>query len=336
MKAMVFEKCGLPLKIVSLPIPPLKPGQLLLKVSACGVCRTDLHIIEGDLKEAKLPLVLGHEIVGTVAALAADENQMPSPFKIGERVGVPWLGQTCAGCRFCLSERENLCDHPKFTGYNLDGGYADHTVADRNYCFKLPDGISDQEAAPLLCAGLIGWRTLKLAGEGKRLGIYGFGAAAHIITQVALFQGREVYAFTRPGDLSGQEYARSLGAIWAGNCDQMPPQKLDAALIFAPAGELVPLALKASEKGASIVCGGIHMSDIPSFPYGDLWQERSIKSVANLTRQDAIEFLEIAGRIPVRTKVNLYPLQEANQALSDLKHGRFHGAAVLTMPDPSP
>ncbi|HNB18668.1 MAG TPA: alcohol dehydrogenase catalytic domain-containing protein, partial [Candidatus Obscuribacter sp.] len=265
-----------------------------------------------------------------------DENQMPSPFKIGERVGVPWLGQTCAGCRFCLSERENLCDHPKFTGYNLDGGYADHTVADRNYCFKLPDGISDQEAAPLLCAGLIGWRTLKLAGEGKRLGIYGFGAAAHIITQVALFQGREVYAFTRPGDLSGQDYARSLGAIWAGNCDQMPPQKLDAALIFAPAGELVPLALKASEKGASIVCGGIHMSDIPSFPYADLWQERSIKSVANLTRQDAIEFLEIAGRIPVRTKVNLYPLQEANQALSDLKHGRFHGAAVLTMPDPSP
>ncbi|MBI5175537.1 MAG: zinc-dependent alcohol dehydrogenase family protein [Candidatus Melainabacteria bacterium] len=335
MEAMVFEKYGLPLKMVSLPMPQLKPGQLLLKVSACGVCRTDLHIIEGDLKEAKLPLVLGHEIVGTVAALAADENDKPSPFRIGERVGVPWLGQTCSDCRFCLSERENLCDHPSFTGYNLDGGYASHTVADRNYCFRLPDAISDQEAAPLLCAGLIGWRTLKLAGEGKRLGIYGFGAAAHIITQVALFQGREVYAFTRPGDLSGQDYARSLGAIWAGDCDRMPPQKLDTALIFAPAGELVPLALKASDKGASIVCGGIHMSDIPSFPYADLWQERSIKSVANLTRQDAVEFLEIAGRIPVRTKVNLYPLKEANLALSDLKHGRFHGAAVLTMPGPS-
>ena len=339
MQAMVFEKCGLPLKLVTMPKPRLKPGQLLLKVSACGVCRTDLHIIEGDLKEAKLPLVLGHEIVGRVEALAEDENGMPSPFRIGERVGVPWLGQTCAVCRFCLSGRENLCDHPAFTGYNLNGGYATHTVVDQNFCFSLPDAVSDEEAAPLLCAGLIGWRTLKLAGEGRpinNVGIYGFGAAAHIITQAALYQGRQVYAFTRPGDKSGQDYARSLGATWAGDCHQLPPEKLDAALIFAPAGELVPLALKASDKGASIVCGGIHMSDIPSFPYADLWQERSIKSVANLTRQDALEFLEIAGRIPVRTTVNLYPLTEANQALSDLKHGRFHGAAVLTMPDPLP
>jgi propanol-preferring alcohol dehydrogenase len=312
--------------MVERAVPSAGSGELLLKVHACGVCRTDLHIVDGELTKPKLPLVIGHEIVGTIL----ERGTGVTGFAIGQRVGVPWLGETCMKCRFCLSGRENLCDNAKFTGYDRDGGYATHTVARADFCFPLPDGFSDEEAAPLLCAGLIGWRTLKLAGPGKRIGIYGFGAAAHIITQVALYQDREVYAFTRPGDDAGQQYARSIGAAWAGGSDELPPKLLDAALIFAPVGALIPAALKASDKGAAIVSGGIHMSDIPSFPYAWLWEERSIKSVANLTRQDAIEFLEIAGRLPIQTDVQIYELDKANEALADLRSGKFHGAAVLS------
>jgi propanol-preferring alcohol dehydrogenase len=326
MDAMLFEGHGKPLHMVQLEAPDPGPGQLLLKVSACGVCRTDLHIIDAELAKPKLPLILGHEIVGSVLKLGEGTDG----FRVGQRVGVPWVGMTCGRCKFCTSGRENLCDNAKFTGYDIDGGYATITVANSEFCFPLPEGLSDQEVAPLLCAGLIGWRTLKLAGDGKRIGIYGFGAAAHIIIQVAIYQGREVYAFTRKGDRSGQEYARKLGAYWAGGSDEIPPKLLEAALIFAPAGNLVPLALKASEKGAVIVCGGIHMSDIPSFSYDLLWGERSVKSVANLTRLDAVEFLDIAFKIPIRTEVTTYPLEEANKALDDLRHGRFHGAAVLS------
>lgn len=325
MNAMIFEGSGLPLKLVHRNKPEPGPGQILLEISACGVCRTDLHVIDSDLKEPKLPLVVGHEIVGKVSKL----GQGVANFEIGQRVGVPWLAKTCGRCKFCQSDRENLCDYPKFTGYNVDGGYATHTVADADFCFPLPDGLSDAEAAPLLCAGLIGWRTLKFAGNARRLGIYGFGAAAHIIIQVALYQKREVYAFTRSGDDAGQKYAIELGACWAGASDELPPEPLDGALIFAPVGDLVPLALKASDKGAVIVCGGIHMSDIPAFPYSILWEERSVKSVANLTRQDAREFLDIAFKIPVHTNINKYALSKANTALDDLRHGRFHGAAVL-------
>lgn len=327
MDSMLFQKAGQPLNMVT--SKNLKPAtdQLLIKVNACGICRTDLHIIDNELTEPKLPLVIGHEIVGTVLETGSDTTG----FSIGQRVGVPWLAKTCSQCNFCLSGRENLCDHAQFTGYTVDGGYASHTVANYKFCFPLPDELSDEEAAPLLCAGLIGWRTLKMAGDATRIGIYGFGAAAHLITQVAVYQKREVYAFTRSGDSAGQEYARKLGANWAGGSDEMPPHKLDAALIFAPAGELIPLALKASNKGASIVCGGIHMSDVPSFPYSLLWEERSIKSVANLTRRDAIEFLEIAAKVPVRSTITTYKLDEANKALDDLRHGRFHGAAVLSM-----
>jgi alcohol dehydrogenase, propanol-preferring len=323
---MLFERAGEPLRMVERAVPSAGSGELLLKVHACGVCRTDLHIVDGELTKPKLPLVIGHEIVGTIL----ERGTGVTGFAIGQRVGVPWLGETCMKCRFCLSGRENLCDNAKFTGYDRDGGYATHTVARADFCFPLPDGFSDEEAAPLLCAGLIGWRTLKLAGPGKRIGIYGFGAAAHIITQVALYQDREVYAFTRPGDDAGQQYARSIGAAWAGGSDELPPKLLDAALIFAPVGALIPAALKASDKGAAIVSGGIHMSDIPSFPYAWLWEERSIKSVANLTRQDAIEFLEIAGRLPIQTDVQIYELDKANEALADLRSGKFHGAAVLS------
>jgi propanol-preferring alcohol dehydrogenase len=323
---MLLEREGEPLRMVERPVPSAGRGELLLKVHACGVCRTDLHIVDGELTKPKLPLVIGHEIVGTILEQGADVTG----FAIGQRVGVPWLGETCLRCRFCLSGRENLCDNAKFTGYDKDGGYGTHTVARADFCFPLPDGFSDEEAAPLLCAGLIGWRTLKLAGPGKRIGIYGFGAAAHIITQVALYQDREVYAFTRPGDHAGQQYAREIGASWAGGSDELPQKLLDAALIFAPVGALIPAALKASDKGAAIVSGGIHMSDIPSFPYEWLWEERSIKSVANLTRQDAIEFLEIADKIPIRTDVQIYPLEKANEALSDLRAGKFHGAAVIS------
>ena len=328
MDAMLFEKCGQPLKMVKIDVPELGPDQLLLQVNACGVCRTDLHIIDAELTKPKLPLILGHEIVGTVLQAGKDTRG----FFPGQRVGVPWVGKTCGHCRFCTSDRENLCDRAQFTGYDIDGGYATQAVANSKFCFPLPEGLSNEEVAPLLCAGLIGWRTLKLAGDGKRLGIYGFGAAAHIIIQVALYQGREVYGFTRSGDIAGQQYARSLGASWAGGSDEVPPRPLDAALIFAPVGDLVPAALKASDKGATIVCGGIHMSDIPSFPYAQLWEERSIKSVANLTRQDAVEFLDVAGKIPIHTNVRVYELKNANTALDDLRHGKFQGAAVLSMP----
>jgi len=328
MDAMLFEKSGQPLNMVKRSQPVPGPGQLLLDVLACGVCRTDLHIIDAELHRPKLPLIMGHEIVGRILALGPEV----SGFTIGQRVGVPWVSKTCGVCKFCTSSRENLCDQAKFTGYDVDGGYATQTLANAEFCFDLKEcGLTNEEIAPLLCAGLIGWRTLKLAGGGKRIGIYGFGAAAHIVIQVALYQEREVYAFTKQGDRDGQEYARQLGAVWAGSSDELPPKLLDAALIFAPAGELVPLALKASDKGATIVCGGIHMSDIPAFPYASLWQERSIKSVANLTRQDALEFLAIVPKIPIRTKVSSYKLADANIALDDLRHGRFHGAAVLSM-----
>lgn len=325
---MLFEKCGQPLKMVQREDPKPGTGQLLLEVKACGVCRTDLHIIDGELDKPKLPLIIGHEIVGRVLQI----GEGVVGFITGERVGVPWMSKTCGDCQFCLSGRENLCDNAQFTGYNIDGGYATRTVANAEFCFPLPDqALSDEAVAPLLCAGLIGWRTLKLAGEGKRIGIYGFGAAAHIIIQVALHQGREIYGFTRSGDTAGQDYARQLGACWAGGSDQLPPKPLDAALIFAAVGELVPLALKASAKGATIVCGGIHMTDIPSFPYASLWEERSIKSVANLTREDAREFFKIAFEIPVKTNVTLYDLKDANTALNDLRLGNFHGAAVFSM-----
>jgi propanol-preferring alcohol dehydrogenase len=284
-------------------------------------------VVDGDLANPKLPLVPGHEIVGHVVEVGTGVDQ----FKAGERVGIPWLGWTCGDCNFCWSGRENLCDRARFTGYTLDGGYADYTIADARFCFRLPDGYSDAEAAPLLCAGLIGYRSLKMAGDARRLGIYGFGAAAHIVAQVARHQGREVFAFTRPGDAVAQEFAKSLGAVWAGDSTSPPPQPLDAAIIFAPAGSLVPQALRAVTKGGTVVCGGIHMSEIPSFPYNILWGERSVCSVANLTRSDGEEFLALAPRVPVRTEIQTFPLAEANEALSRLRHGKLQGAAVLMM-----
>jgi propanol-preferring alcohol dehydrogenase len=325
MKAMVFAQTKQPLKLEELPEPGLSPGQLLLQVSACGVCRTDLHVIDNELTHPKLPLIPGHEIIGRVKKIGAGVTG----FKIDDRVGVPWLAETCGVCKFCKTDRENLCDRAIFTGYTRDGGYATQTVANANFCFHIPDGISDEHAAPLLCAGLIGWRTLKLAGPGKRLGIYGFGAAAHITIQIALSQGREIYGFTRPGDERGQAFARSLGATWAGSSEEKPPELLDAALIFAPVGALIPLALAASDKGATIVSGGIHMSDIPSFPYSALWEERTIKSVANLTRNDALEFFELLKTVKVETTIETYELEDANTALSDLRAGKLEGAAVL-------
>ncbi|MBA5777841.1 zinc-dependent alcohol dehydrogenase family protein [Stappia sp. F7233] len=325
MKAMVLKRQGAPLEPVEWPDPAPGPGQLLVSVAACGVCRTDLHVIDGDLKEPKLPLVPGHEIVGRVAGL----GDGVSGFALGEKVGIPWLGHTCGCCRFCLSHRENLCDRPGFTGYTIDGGYASHCVADADYCFRLPDAFGDAETAPLLCAGLIGHRSLRMAGDARRLGIYGFGAAAHIVAQVARYEGREIYAFTRPGDKGAQDFARSLGAAWVGGSDELPPRQLDAAILFAPVGALVPQALKATVKGGTVVCGGIHMSDIPRFPYADLWGERVIRSVANLTRKDAEEFLALAPRAGVKTHVTAYPLERANEALADLREGRLTGAAVL-------
>jgi propanol-preferring alcohol dehydrogenase len=300
---------------------------VLLRVRACGVCRTDLHIVAGELPDPKLPLVLGHQIVGVVVRAGPGANR----FVPGQRVGVPWLGWTCGECRYCQSGRENLCDRARFTGYTLDGGYAEYTVADERYCFPIPAGYPDEQAAPLLCAGLIGYRALRFVGEAQRLGFYGFGAAAHILTQVAVWKGRTVYAFTRPGDRESQVFARELGAAWAGGSDESPPEQLEAALIFAPVGALVPQALRAVEKGGIVVCAGIHMSDIPSFPYAWLWEERVIRSVANLTRQDGEAFLSLAPRVPVRTEVQLYRLEEANRALDDLRHGRFRGAAVLVI-----
>ncbi len=324
---MVLERPGQPLVLQELPVPEPGPGQVLLRIRACGVCRTDLHIVAGELPGPKLPLVLGHQIVGEVVRAGPGANR----FVPGQRVGVPWLGWTCGECRYCRSGRENLCDRARFTGYTLDGGFAEYTVADERYCFPIPAGYPDEQAAPLLCAGLIGYRALRFAGEAQRLGFYGFGAAAHILTQVAVWQGRTVYAFTRPGDLESQVFARELGAVWAGGSDESPPEQLEAALIFAPVGALVPQALRVVEKGGIVVCAGIHMSDIPSFPYAWLWEERVIRSVANLTRQDGEAFLSLAPRVPVRTAVQLYRLEEANRALDDLRHGRIRGAAVLVI-----
>ncbi|GAB4465733.1 MAG: zinc-dependent alcohol dehydrogenase family protein [Burkholderiaceae bacterium] len=325
MRAMVLEAPGAPLQARRLPMPRPGPGEVLLRVHACGVCRTDLHVADGELPHSKLPLVLGHEIVGRVVAAGGDVAR----FKPGDRVGVPWLGHTCGACEYCRMQCENLCDAPQFTGYDRDGGYAEYAVADARYAFALPDAFDDAHAAPLLCAGLIGYRALRLAGGAKRLGIYGFGAAAHLVAQVAVWQAREVCAFTRPGDVEGQAFARSLGCVWAADSTQAPPRPLDAALIFAPVGSLVPAALRAVRKGGSVVCAGIHMSEIPAFPYAILWGERVVRSVANLTRADGEEFLALAGRIPVRTHVETFDLQRANEALDAVRRGRVQGAAVL-------
>lgn len=327
MRAMVLREQGQPLELMTMKRPIPGAGQLLIKVDCCGVCRTDLHVIDGDLREPILPLILGHEIVGTVTA--AGEGTEPD--FIGRRVGVPWLGRTCGHCHFCASGRENLCDSPTFTGYRINGGYAEYAVADQRYCLPIPTDYDSAHAAPLLCAGLIGFRSLRKAGDAGHIGLYGFGAAAHIIAQVAVAQGRQVYAFTRPGDDEGQEFARRLGATWAGGSDQRPPRALEAAIIFAPAGHLVPEALRVVEKGGIVVCAGIHMTDIPAFPYHLLWGERQVCSVANLTRTDGIEFFDFIGRHPVVTSVQPFPLSEANTALAELRLGRIKGAAVLVM-----
>ncbi|HEX5608097.1 MAG TPA: zinc-dependent alcohol dehydrogenase family protein [Candidatus Binatia bacterium] len=327
MRAMVFEKPGKDLSLSEMDPPTPRAEQVLLRVHACAVCRTDLHVVDGELLEPKTPLIPGHEIIGSVATIGAAVTR----FKPGDRVGVPWLGWTCGECSFCRENRENLCDRAKFTGYTLDGGYAEYTVADQRFCFPIPGDYSDSEAAPLLCAGLIGYRSLVKAGNGKRLGIYGFGAAAHIVAQLAKYQKREIYAFTRPGDSEAQQFALTLGAIWAGSSNELPPVKLDAAIIFAPVGALIPQALKAVRKGGIVVSGGIHMSDVPSFPYALLWEERSICSVANLTRRDGAEFMELAPKVPVRTQVETFALEQANEALQRLRSGRIHGAAVLVM-----
>jgi propanol-preferring alcohol dehydrogenase len=325
MRAQILRAAGQPLAEADLPPPQPGAGQVLIAVKACAVCRTDLHIIDGELTEPKLPLVPGHEIVGTVAERGVGADR----FSIGDRVGVPWLGWTCGSCEYCRSGRENLCDCARFTGYQIDGGYAELTVADERYCFAIPAEYDDVSAAPLFCAGLIGYRTLRLAGDGERLGIYGFGAAAHIVAQVARHQGRQVFAFTRPGDDAAQAFAHGLGAVWAGGSDETPPKPLDAALIFAPVGALVPAALAATKKGGAVVCGGIHMSDIPAFPYRLLWEERVVRSVANLTRADAEEFLALAPAAGVSTATLTYPLADANRALADLRNGTLQGAAVL-------
>ncbi len=325
MKAMLLDVPGRPLREADVPDPVAGPGQVLLRISACAVCRTDLHVLDGDLARPKLPLVLGHEIVGVVEAVGDGAAR----FARGDRVGVPWLGSTCRRCRYCTSGSENLCDDARFTGYDLDGGFAERTVADERFCFPIPGAFDDAEAAPLLCAGLIGYRTLRMAGDPRTVGIWGFGAAAHLVAQVARFEGREVFAFTRPGDAASQEFARSLGAAWAGGSDALPPEPLDAALVFAPVGALVPAALRSVRKGGVVVCGGIHMSDIPSFPYELLWGERVVRSVANLTRSDGEEFLGLAARAGVKSRVRPYPLGDANAALDDLRAGRLEGAAVL-------
>jgi propanol-preferring alcohol dehydrogenase len=332
MRAMVLEKPGLPLEMRERPVPVPAAGEILVEIAACGVCRTDLHVVDGELPNPKLPVVPGHEIVGRVAAIGVGV----AGFAIGARIGVPWLGYTCGVCPYCRGGRENLCDRPLFTGYTRDGGYATHTLADARYCFPLPERMDDAEIAPFLCAGLIGWRSYRMTGadetgptSAQTLGLYGFGAAAHILAQVAAWQGRRIYAFTRGGDIAAQAFARSLGAVWAGGSDETPPEPLDAAIIFAPVGALVPAALRAVKKGGRVVCGGIHMSDIPSFPYRLLWEERQVVSVANLTRADAHEFLAVAPQAGVRTEVTRYPLEAANAALADLRDGRLQGAAVL-------
>lgn len=328
MKAMVFESQGKPLILKEVLIPEPDDNQVLIKIHACGVCRTDLHIVDGELTKPKLPLIIGHEIVGSVAKLGKNVNE----FSVGDKVGVPWLGYTDGSCKYCRRGEENLCENAKFTGYTIDGGYAEYTAADKRYVFRIPDGFDDSHAAPLLCAGLIGYRSYKMIGKDfETLGIYGFGAAAHVIAQVAVYQGKKIYAFTKSGDKEGQEFAKKLGAVWAGDSTQIPPVKLDASIIFAPIGSLVPAALRASDRGGVVVCGGIHMSDIPQFPYDILWEEREIKSVANLTRRDGEELLEIASKVPVKTEVTLYPLEKANDALNDLRAGKLHGAAVLVI-----
>ena len=325
MRAMILDRPGKLLELRDLPDPQPAPGQLLVRVLACAVCRTDLHVVDGELPNPKLPLIPGHEIVGRIERL----GQGVDSFQVGDRVGIPWLGWTCGECEFCKSGRENLCERARFTGYTIDGGYAELTVADARFCFCIPDPYRDVEAAPLLCAGLIGFRSLRKTGDASRIGIYGFGAAAHIVAQVARYENRKIFAFTRPNDTAAQDFALTMGADWAGDSDKAPPEKLAAAIIFAPVGTLVPMALRALRRGGVVVCGGIHMSDIPSFPYADLWHERVILSVANLTRRDATDFLDLAGRVPIKTHTRTYELGEANQALSDLREGKLTGAAVL-------
>jgi len=325
MRAMILEMPRQPLRAADIPAPRPGATEIAIQVRACAVCRTDLHIVDGELPHSKLPLVPGHEIIGVVTARGTNARS----FRIGDRVGVPWLGWTCGECDFCRSRRENLCDRAQFTGYTLDGGYAEFTVVDERFCFPIPKNYSDAEAAPLLCAGLIGYRSLAKTGNAKRLGLFGFGAAAHIVAQVAIFQGREIFAFTRRGDGEAQQFAKSLGAVWAGDSETLPPEPLDAAIVFAPAGKLVPLALRAVTKGGTVICGGIHMSDIPSFPYVLLWQERTLCSVANLTRRDGDEFFALAPQVPVRTTVEKFPLADANGVLKRLRNGKIHGAAVL-------
>ena len=325
MLAMVLKALHQPLEWTELPDRPPGPGEIRVRVGACGVCRTDLHVVDGDLPDPRLPIIPGHEIVGRIDAIGPAAQGL----RIDERVGIPWLGHTCGTCAYCTTGQENLCDNPLFTGYTRNGGFATTVIADARYAFPLGDTGTDEALAPLLCAGLIGWRSLVIAGDGKRLGLYGFGAAAHIIAQVARWQGRSVFAFTQPGDRDKQAFARGLGAAWAGGSDEMPPEPLDAAIIFAPVGSLVPLALKAVRKGGRVVCAGIHMSDIPQFPYRLLWEERQLVSVANLTRQDGLDFLQLAPKVGIVTQTTHYPLQQANQALADLRAGRFDGAAVL-------
>ena len=327
MKAMVLESVRQPLVFRDIPVPRPEGNQVLVRINACAICRTDLHVIDGELPAPKLPLVPGHQIVGTISEL----GDQVAGLEPGERIGIPWLGRTCGHCAYCASGRENLCDDARFTGYQLDGGYAEYAVADARFCFRIPKGYSDLHAAPLLCAGLIGYRALVMAGDASRLGFYGFGAAAHILIQVAHYQRRQVYAFTRAGDLSGQDFARKLGAVWAGDSSQKPPHLLEAAIIFAPAGELVPRALESVAKGGTVICAGIHMSDIPSFPYSTLWGERTLKSVANLTRHDGEEFLTLCSQASIRTEVQAFPLHAANEALSALRSGSLQGAGVLVV-----
>jgi propanol-preferring alcohol dehydrogenase len=325
MRAMVMTGQNTALELQDVPVPDAGPGQLLIRVSTCGICRTDLHVVDGELSNPKLPLIPGHQIIGHVVTTGAEQ------FHAGQRVGVPWLGGSCGRCDYCREHRENLCDNAVYTGYQVNGGFAEFVVANANYCFAVPDVFSDSQAAPLLCAGLIGYRAYRPAMDAKVLGLYGFGAAAHILLQLAKHRGQTVFAFTRAGDTAAQAFAMDLGADWAGEAGQLPPLAMDAAIIFAPVGELVPLSLKAVRKGGKVICAGIHMSDIPSFPYEDLWHERSIQSIANLTRQDGEEFLPLAAAIPILTEIHEYPLEDANKALNDLREGRFTGAAVLTI-----
>lgn len=325
MRAMVLHTPHTLLKLTDCPIPTPNPEQVLIHVNACGICRTDLHILDGELTQPKRPLIPGHQIVGTIAALGSQVTQ----FRVGDRIGVPWLGHTCNHCRYCQSQRENLCDTAEFTGYQIDGGYAEYTVADHRFCFAIPDTYPALQAAPLLCAGLIGYRAYQMIGDAQRIGFYGFGAAAHILIQVARYEGRQVFAFTRSGDEAGQQFAKKLGAVWAGASDQVPPELLDAAIIFAPTGSLVPAALRAVAKGGVVVCAGIHMSEIPAFSYDLLWGERVLRSVANLTRRDGEAFLALAPKIPIQTQVQAFPLIQANEALQALRNGQIQGAAVL-------